>query len=229
MARKRITIFIAGGNKSSGFSPEDSYRAMSESTGGYCAGEGVGVVIMKRYEDAVADNDNLLAVIRGAVRNSSGGATSRSHPSSAIQCSLYRDLLYQTQVDPRDIGYVEMHGTATQANDIAEVTSLAYVFCENRPPNCPLYMGAVKANIGNGGAAAGMASLIKSVMMLRERIIPGQPISRPESQTNSHGYPSLQHMGVQVVQQQQEFGAPESGDRRKILINNFDAAVSGCL
>lgn len=181
---------------------------------------------MKRYEDAVADNDNLLAVIRGAVRNSSGGAPLRSHPSSAVQCSLYRDLLHQTQVDPRDVGYVEMHGTATQANDIAEVTSLAYIFSGNRPPSCPLYMGTVKANIGHGGAAAGMASLIKSVMILRERIIPGQPISRPEYLTNSHSYPPLHHMGVQVVQQQQEFKAPESGDLRKVLINNFDAAVS---
>lgn len=181
---------------------------------------------MKRYEDAVADNDNLLAVIRGAVRNSSGGSRSRSHPSSTIQCSLYQDLLHQTHVDPKDIGYVEMHGTATQANDIAEVTSLAYVFGGNRLPECPLYMGAVKANIGHGGAAAGMASLIKSVMMLKERIIPGQPISRSESQTTSQSYPPLRHMGVQVVQQQEEFSAPESGDRRKILINNFDAAVS---
>ena len=90
----------------------------------------MGVIIMKRYEDAV--------VIRGGVRNSSGGTPLRSHPSSAIQCSLYRDLLHQTQVDPSDVGYVEMHGTATQANDIAEVTSLAYVFSGTRVPSCPL-------------------------------------------------------------------------------------------
>ena len=127
---------------------------------GYCRGEGAGVVILKRLEDAVAENDNVLAVINGSGRNYSADAASITQPFAPNQKKLYQDVLRKSGVDPHDIGYVEMHGTGTQAGDPVEIQSVGEVFCQNREKNNPLYIGAVKANVGHGEAvSASMHSL----------------------------------------------------------------------
>ncbi|RMZ83317.1 hypothetical protein DV737_g1684, partial [Chaetothyriales sp. CBS 132003] len=112
--------------------------------------EGIGVVILKRLEDAVADNDNVLAVIRGAARTYSNTATSMTHPSSEAQERLYRQVLLQANMAPNDVSFIEMHGTGTQAGDFAEMSSVLNTFAINRSRDNPLVVGAVKANIGHG-------------------------------------------------------------------------------
>jgi acyl transferase domain-containing protein len=119
---------------------------------GYVRGEGMGVVILKRLEDAVAENDNILAVIKGAARNYSKDSSSITHPSAEAQQRLYRQVLHQTGTDPNSVSYIEMHGTGTQAGDSMEMSSVLKTFAQERTKDNPLVVGAVKANIGHGEA-----------------------------------------------------------------------------
>ncbi|RYP20568.1 hypothetical protein DL765_002725 [Monosporascus sp. GIB2] len=214
----------SGMSKGSFLSPTGSCKTFQAAADGYCRGEGLGVVVMKRLRDAVADNDNILGVIRGGVRNYSSDSISITHPSTTVQQALYRELLHQTNLTPDQIGYVEMHGTATQAGDIAEMNSVSSVFGKGRPADYPLYVGAIKAAIGHGEAAAGVASLMKSVLALNQRTIPGQPIPSSGDFTLNHSYPPIHDMGIRVAEHHHEFKAPKSDGKRKVLINNFDAA-----
>ena len=119
---------------------------------GYCRGEGVAVVILKRLEDAFAENDTIHAVIRGFAKNHSAWAESITHPHPETQQRLHAKLLRRSSVKPHEISYVEMHGTATQVGDVAEMTSVTNVLAQGRLSDNPLYLGAVKANIGHGEA-----------------------------------------------------------------------------
>lgn len=129
-------------------------KTFSESADGYCRGEGAGIVVLKRLEDAIADNDNIQAIIRGSARTYSAEAVSITQPHAETQRKLYRQVLQQACVDPVDIGYVEMHGTGTQAGDTTEMQSVADIFGERRTKDNPLVVGAVKANIGHGEAVS---------------------------------------------------------------------------
>ena len=124
-------------------------KTFSDDADGYCRGEGVGVVVLKRLEDAIADNDNIQAVIRSSARSSSPNAPSITQPDSDAQKQIYKRTLQQAYIHPSEISYVEMHGTGTQLGDCAEVESVADVFGKNRTKENPLVVGAVKANVGH--------------------------------------------------------------------------------
>lgn len=129
-------------------------QTFQDDADGYVRGEGVGVVILKRLEDALNDDDNILGVVRGSGRNYSGDASSIMHPSASAQQQLYRSVLEKSAVDPNSISYVEMHGTGTQAGDFAEMSSVLSTFAQGRGRDNPLTVGAVKANIGHGEAVS---------------------------------------------------------------------------
>jgi monodictyphenone polyketide synthase len=144
---------------------------------GYCRADGVASVILKRLEDAEADNDNILGVILAAGTNHSAEAISITHPHAGHQADLTRMLLDQAAVDPLDVGYVEMHGTGTQAGDAQEIQSVTDVFApltptKHRSPKQPLYIGAVKSNVGHGEAVAGTTALLKLLLMFEKEAIP---------------------------------------------------------
>ena len=141
---------------------------------GYCRADGIGSIVMKRLEDAVADNDNIYGVILGAATNHSADAVSITHPHAETQEALYKKVLDQAGVDALDVGYVEMHGTGTQAGDGTEMTSVTNVFApaaRRRQSHQKLYLSSVKANIGHGEAASGISALIKVLLMLRHSTI----------------------------------------------------------
>lgn len=118
---------------------------------GYCRGDGVGTVILKRLEDAQADKDPILAVILGSATNHSAEAVSITHPHAGAQEFLYKKVLNAAGIDPHDVSYVEMHGTGTQAGDATEMRSVTNSFApvnRRRRPDQTLYLGAVKANAG---------------------------------------------------------------------------------
>ncbi len=204
-------------------SPTGNCKTLRDDADGYCRGEGVGVVVLKRLEDAIADNDNIQAVINSSGRSYSADAVSITQPHAESQAKLYRRVLQQASVDPLDIGYVEMHGTGTQWGDLMEVTSISDVFSEGRTKEYPLVIGAVKANVGHGEAAAGITSLIKNVMMFREPdIIPPQP-GWPFKLNPK--LPRLDKMNIKVADGKTSFIPRPNGDgTRKLLVNNFDAA-----
>ncbi len=173
--------------------------------------------MLKRLDDALKNRDNVLGVVRSTATNHSAKAVSITHPHSETQQRLYERVLQQAMVSPKDVDYVEMHGTGTQAGDVAESASVASVFEGIRKH--PLYVGASKANVGHGEAASGVTSVIKAVMMIRESLIPRH--IGIKGQMNPH----LAFKGSKNIRVPFEdvLLPPKLGDRRRILINNFNA------
>jgi zearalenone synthase (nonreducing iterative type I polyketide synthase) len=127
-----------------------TYRADAD---GYCRADFSGALILKRLEDAVAHNDNILAVIASSARNHSGNAPSITTSDANAQERLFKKVLRKAQLDPNDISYIEMHGTGTQVGDKAEMGAVSKVFLP-RPQGKPLPVGAIKANIGHSEAVS---------------------------------------------------------------------------
>ncbi|CAD6567566.1 MAG: hypothetical protein ASARMPREDX12_000532 [Alectoria sarmentosa] len=204
-------------------SPTGNCKPLRDDADGYCRGEGVGVVVLKRLEDAIADNDNIQAVIHSSARSYSADAASITQPHADSQAKLYRRVLQGASIDPLDVGYVEMHGTGTQWGDLMEVQSISEVFAEGRTKEYPLVIGAVKANVGHGEAAAGITSLIKNVMMFQEpEAIPPQP-GWPFKLNPK--LPRLDKMNIKVADGNTSFIPRPTGDgKKRLLLNNFDAS-----
>ncbi len=139
---------------------------------GFAEGEGCGVVVLKKLAEAVADGDRILAVIRGTAINQDGPSSGLTAPNGPAQEAVIREALADARVKPADIGYVEAHGTGTALGDPIEVQALAKALRDGRPSDRPFVLGSLKTNIGHLEAAAGVASLIKVVLMLQHGEIP---------------------------------------------------------
>ncbi|WP_406841552.1 type I polyketide synthase (plasmid) [Streptomyces sp. AHU1] len=144
----------------------------ADATGTVSSG-GIGVVVLKRLADALADSDRIIAVIRGSAINNDGDQkVGYTAPSVSGQRAVIQMALAQAGVDPSEIGYVEAHGTGTPVGDPIEIAALKAAFTEyelQTVRDAPCLIGSAKANIGHAGAAAGIAGLIKTVLMLRHR------------------------------------------------------------
>ena len=139
---------------------------------GYVRGEGCGVIILKRLDQAIADQDNILAVIKGSATNQDGRSNGLTAPNGLSQQAVIRQALANAQVNPEQISYVEAHGTGTTLGDPIEVNSLKTVLMQGRESDQSCYLGSVKTNIGHLEAAAGIAGLIKTVLCLQHQAIP---------------------------------------------------------
>lgn len=142
---------------------------------GYCRADGVGSVVIKRLEDALADNDVVLATIAAGSTNHSAESISITQPHARAQKDNYRQVLDQAGVNPLDVSFVELHSTGTQVGDAIESESVLDFFApkgRRQRPEERLNLGAVKSNIGHGRAAAGIASLIKVLLMYQHGTIP---------------------------------------------------------
>jgi len=140
---------------------------------GYVRGEGCGVVVLKRLDDAIADGDRILATIAGSAVNQDGRTAGLTAPNGLAQRRVVRDALHRAAVEPSDINYIEAHGTGTPLGDPIEVEALADVFGRGSDPDRrKIAIASVKTNIGHLEAAAGIASVIKVVLALRNEMIP---------------------------------------------------------
>lgn len=137
-------------------SPTCSSKTFDESADGFCRGEAVGVLILKRLEDAVAQGDTIRGVFRAAATTHSAHAISITQPHSQAQQRLYKESLGKAGVTTHQIRYVEVHGTGTQAGDTKEMDSIYVTFASGRTTDNPLYVGGVKANVGHGEAVSYM-------------------------------------------------------------------------
>ncbi|MCP4687636.1 MAG: AMP-binding protein [Desulfobacterales bacterium] len=134
--------------------------------------DGVGVVILKRAADAIRDQDYIHAIIKGDALNNDGSRKENfTAPAAAGQTEVIRRALAGSGVGPGEIGFVETHGTGTYIGDPIEVRALARAYSAEEGGPCIL--GSVKANVGHANIAAGMASLIKTVLCLDKKMIPG--------------------------------------------------------
>ena len=139
---------------------------------GFVDGEGCGVLVLKRLDDALADGDQILAVIRGSAVNQDGPSGGLTVPNGPAQEAVIRAALADAGVAPHEVGYVEAHGTGTSLGDPIELRALGAVLSPGRPPAEPLWVGSVKTNVGHLEAAAGVAGVIKVVLGLRHETIP---------------------------------------------------------
>lgn len=154
-------------------SPDGHCRAFDARGQGTLFGSGSGIAVLKRLEDALADGDNIIAVIRGTAVNNDGlmkiGYTA---PSIDGQAAVITEALAAAGVDARTISYIEAHGTATPLGDPIEITALKRAFSNTTREKQFCALGSVKTNIGHLDSAAGIASLIKTALALKEKLIP---------------------------------------------------------
>ncbi|ADO72617.1 SDR family NAD(P)-dependent oxidoreductase [Stigmatella aurantiaca] len=160
----QLSVFLS---KAGALSPSNRCRAFDRAADGMVQGEGCGVVILKRYRNAVQDGDRILATIRGTAMNHDGASGGLTVPNVRAQESLYRFALQRAGVEPGQVDYLEAHGTGTRLGDPIELEGVSRVYGVSRPPEKPLWIGSAKPNIGHTEAAAGIAGLIKAVLVLQ--------------------------------------------------------------
>lgn len=156
------------------FSKSGVCRPFDSRADGTVFGSGVGLVALKRLEDAIADQDEILAVIKGSAVNNDGAIRPGfTAPSPEGQADVIAQALGAANVLPEELCFIEAHGTATQLGDPIEFTALSQAFnASHQSHYCAL--GSVKANIGHLNAAAGIAGLIKATLAIKHRVIPPQ-------------------------------------------------------
>ena len=166
------------------FSPDGRVRAFDAAADGTTFGSGIGLVVLKRLEDALAENDTVYAVIRGSAVNNDGSLkVGYTAPGADGQARVVRAALTVAEVEPSDLSYVETHGTGTPTGDPIEVSALTRVFTEETREKRFCALGSVKTNIGHLAAAAGAAGLIKTVLALYHQQLPASLLfERPNPQ-----------------------------------------------
>ena len=151
-------------------SPDGRCKTFDASADGFGQGEGCGMIALKRLSDAQADGDTVLALVQGSAVNHDGQARTVTTPSGPAQRDMLKDALSNARLEAHQIDFVETHGTGTPLGDPIEVSAIARVLCKDRTK--PLYLGAVKANVGHLDSAAGIAGLMKVVLSLQHKTIP---------------------------------------------------------
>lgn len=149
--------------------PDGRCKTFDQAADGFSRAEGCGIVVLKRLSDALAQGDDVLAVIYGSAVNHDGRTTGITVPNGPSQQAVIRRALQDAGVEPYQIGYVEAHGTGTALGDPIELGALTAVFGGREHP---LPVGSVKTNIGHAEAAAGVAGLMKVVLALQNGRIP---------------------------------------------------------
>jgi acyl transferase domain-containing protein/acyl carrier protein len=155
------------------FSADGHCRAFDAAASGTVAGSGVGVVVLKRLADAVSESDHIYAVIRGSAINNDGSLkVGYTAPSVAGQAEVISEALAMAGVDPETVTYVEAHGTGTPLGDPIEIAALTQAFRTTTQKRNFCAIGSVKTNLGHLDSAAGMAGFIKTVLALKNKLLP---------------------------------------------------------
>ncbi|MCJ1283861.1 hypothetical protein MMC26_003192 [Xylographa opegraphella] len=153
-------------------SPDSKCYSFDHRANGYARGEGFGIVLLKPLSDALRDGNTIRAVIRASGSNQDARTPGITQPSSRAQEALIRDTYRAAGLDLATTRFFEAHGTGTPAGDPIEVSAIATAFRDQTPRDEPLFVGAVKSNIGHLEGASGIAGLIKTVLVLEKGIIP---------------------------------------------------------
>ncbi len=182
---KKTDLVLAGGvnhillpfghialSRTHAISADGRCKSFDASADGYGRGEGCGIVVLKRYSDALKDGDHIFALIKGSAINQDGLSNGMTAPNGTAQERVILKSLQNANIEASEISFVEAHGTGTKLGDPIEIEVLGKVYGKNRPANHPLYVSTVKTNIGHLEAAAGIASLIKTTLALYHKTIP---------------------------------------------------------
>ena len=153
-------------------SPEGQCKAFARDANGYVPGEGVGVILVQPLERARAEGRRIHAIIKGSAVNHGGEANSLTAPRVQAQCDVVLEALASAQISADSITYIEAHGTGTSLGDPIEIEALTQAFARHTRSRQFCRIGSLKSNIGHLEAAAGLAGLIKVILMLKHRAIP---------------------------------------------------------
>lgn len=153
-------------------SPTSAIHAFSDDADGIVRADAAGVLVLKRLEDAEADGDEILAVLKGSAVNSDGHSNGLTAPNPEAQEDVLRRAYADAGVAPEDVDYVEAHGTGTILGDPIEASALGRVLGTGRGMESPVLLGSAKTNIGHSESAAGVVGLIKVIEAMRHDIIP---------------------------------------------------------
>ena len=172
-------LFISFG-KAGMLSPDGKCKTFDSRADGYVRGEGVGAVLLKSFAKAKNDGDHIYAVIKGAAENHGGRVSSLTVPNPNAQTELIINACTRGNINPDTISYIEAHGTGTNLGDPIEINGLKkafkelnIIFANNKPKINYCGLGAVKTNIGHLETAAGIAGVIKVLLMMKYKKIPG--------------------------------------------------------
>lgn len=153
-------------------SPDSISYSFDQRANGYARGEGVGIVILKPLSKALEDNDTIRAVIRATAINQDGRTPGITQPSSRAQEAMIREAYRVGGLDMATTRFLEAHGAGTPTGDPLEASAIGAAFQGQRSLDEPLYVGAVKTNVGHLEGASGLAGLIKTILVLEKGIIP---------------------------------------------------------
>ncbi|KAI1125068.1 polyketide synthase [Nemania abortiva] len=152
--------------------PDGICRSFDEKGNGYGRGEGFGVLVLKRVSDCIRDGDTIRAVVRNSGSNQDGRSPGITQPTKAAQVDLIRRVYSQAGLDMSATRFFEAHGTGTSVGDPIEASAIGEVFGCFRSPERPLYVGALKSNVGHLEGASGVAAVIKGIYTLEQGVIP---------------------------------------------------------
>ncbi len=209
---------LVGFSRIGAISPSGACRPFDAAADGFVMGEGVGLVVLKRLDDATRDGDRIYAVLRGTGCNNDGKGDGPMTPRPEGQ----RGAMWRAHADVdfpvETIGYVETHGTATTVGDVVEVGALKQFFFERShkalsEPFC--FLGSIKANIGHTMSAAGVAGFMKTCLMLHEGVIPPQA-----AVTTINPKLELDRSPFRISDRAQEWVTP-AGAKRRAAVSSF--------
>ncbi|MDR2489744.1 MAG: SDR family NAD(P)-dependent oxidoreductase [Desulfovibrio sp.] len=223
----RISLAIAGGvnallapypfigfSQAHMLSPDGRCKAFDASGNGYVRSEGAGVIILKPLTRALKDNDDILALIAGSGVNSDGRTTGISLPNAKAQAALLREVYRAFGLNKTNLTYVEAHGTGTAAGDPLEAAAIGTILGKALRRVRPLPMGSVKSNIGHLESAAGIAGLLKGMLVLRRgKIPPNLHFTTPN--------PAIDFAGFNLVVPTRVEALPDLKNNELVSVNSF--------
>ncbi len=229
LAEGRADMMITGGvdvdnsiltymcfSKTPAFSKGESVRTFDADSDGMLVGEGIGMLVLKRLEDAERDGDRIYAVIKGIGSSSDGRFKSIYAPRSEGQAKAIRRAYVDAGFTPDTVGLVEAHGTGTMAGDPAEFNGMQLVFGDGDPDKQVIALGSVKSQIGHTKSTAGAASLIKVSLALYNKVLPATlNVKKPNPKLDIENTPFY------INTETRPWIRPEGGNPRRAGVSSF--------
>lgn len=207
--------------KANMLSPTGGCYSFDHRADGFIRGEGSGLILLKRLDQALRDGDSVHAVIRATGVNQDGRTSTLTSPNGVAQETLMREVVDLAGLVPDDIGYVEAHGTGTPTGDPIEANAIGRVFGRDRDGG-PLPVSSIKPNVGHLESAAGIAGILKAVMTLKERTI-------APHQNFEEANPAIPLDALNITIPTEALEFPATDGARRVVVNSFGfGGTSAC-
>lgn len=208
-------------DKAGAVSSEGLCRSFDDESKGYGRGEGAGIVILKRMDDALKNQDNIVAVLKGSAVGQDGRTNGIMAPNGKAQELVAKKALDSAGIDPLSVGYVEAHATSTPVGDPIEVTAMSNVYGKGRNAENPCLIGSIKPNIGHLEAGAGVMGFMKAIMAVNKGFVPPQAnLNKLNSRVN------WKESGLQVVREKTQWKDTDTIRRAGICSYGYGGTVS---